>query len=492
MLHHRNMPIKSLIDCILTIQSRKISCNHPSTGMAARHPQGKGAGMNKRFLASCLAGATGLALAACSERPMDIDRTFAMTPPVAHGTGAKTRLITTTEPGAGSEHGRVVPRQIVCAEASPDTASSISSAMTAAFSGSGSSQGQGISAQAAGEFGKAVAESLVQLGERTATIQLLRDGYHRACEAYANGAITDITYALIISRLDEVMVTMMTGELAAGAFGRKLAATSGNAGTSRGDGAASVAAATEAVNSAVADLNTATAQSAKADKDLTDFDAANRPPDPNKQPERARLNQEAQTKKTALAARQQQLAAAEAQLQRAQLGSSGTLASQRGEAAGGINASPDPQIAEKLVEMYDRFMEGNPLKKMVVACVTALDRPKGAETAMNGACETFMKTVATDSAKAKIEREKNEGTTQAVQERMKNETLIRLAQVRASAMAHVSQVCAGAEATKRVECVEKMLQAFEPPKILQASAAAASPIEVKVIQEPAKPQLKKP
>ena len=52
--------------------------------------------MNNRFLASCLAGATGLALAACSERPMDIDRTFSMTPPIAHGTGAKTRLITTT------------------------------------------------------------------------------------------------------------------------------------------------------------------------------------------------------------------------------------------------------------------------------------------------------------------------------------------------------------------------------------------------------------
>lgn len=252
-----------------------------------------------------------------------------------------------------------MPRQIVCAEASPDTASSISSAMTAAFSGSGSSQGQGISAQAAG-FGKAVAESLVQLGERTASIQLLRDGYHRACEAYANGAITD-TYALIISRLDEVMVTMMTGELAAGAFGRKLAATSGNAGTPRGSrsslgcsgdrGRQQRRCRSQYGNGAVG---------TKTDKPIS---AANKPPDLTSSPGGCHEPGTQTSPRCAQAATGCRRSTASARTTR--LWRYAGIAAWR--AAGGINANPDPQIAEKLVEMYDRFMEGNPLKKMVVA-----------------------------------------------------------------------------------------------------------------------------
>lgn len=409
--------------------------------------------MNKRYLASCLIGATGLALAACSDRPMDIDRTFSMTPPVAHGTGAKTRLITTTTPGDGSTQGRVKPKQIVCAEASPDTASSISSAMTAAFSGSGSSQGQGIAAEAAGQFGKAVAESLVQLGERTASIQLLRDGYHRACEAYANGAISDITYALIISRLDEVMVTMMTSELAAGAFGRSLASTSGNAGTSQGDSAASVAAATDAVNKALADLGTATTELGAAETALSEFDAKNKPSDPSKpldpakQKDRAPLERDAKTKKDTLGARQQQLAAAQSQLQRAQLGAGGTTASQTGTGAGAITAKPDKDTAAQIGKMYERFMDGNPLKKMVVACITALDRSGSETSPMHKLCEGFFKDVAKESAQARVKGEMVEGVVRA---------------------------CSSVPADKRLDCIDKLTTLVKPTleKIGQKADAA--------------------
>ena len=65
----------------------------------------------------------------------------------------------------------------------------------------------------------------MQLGERLATVQLLRDGLYRACEAFANGAISDATYAMIVSKIDDTMVTMLASEVAGGAFGRPLMST---------------------------------------------------------------------------------------------------------------------------------------------------------------------------------------------------------------------------------------------------------------------------
>lgn len=382
--------------------------------MASRHPKVWGAGMNKRFLASCLAGATGLALAACSERPMDIDRTFSMTPPIAHGTGAKTRLITTTVPDTGSTQGRVVPKQIVCAEASPDTASSISSALTAAMAGSG--EGKGVSAALAGQFGKAVAESLVQLTERTATIQLLRDGYHRACEGYANGAISDITYALIISRLDEVMVTMMTSELAAGAFGRSLASTSGSAGFVQGGEPANVQQAEQAVADLNAKVKTSEDNLAAKRGDLKTKSLKPNPTDAEKG-ELVKLQGEidaAQTERDALAL---QKTRAELSAAMARLGKSGGFAQQTGTGAGGIAAKPDKETAAQIGKIYERFMDGNPLKKMVVACITALDRPEAAQTpvptstskpshqvtTMNSVCKKFFEDIAQRGAMARMQ-----------------------------------------------------------------------------------------
>jgi myosin heavy subunit len=87
-----------------------------------------------------------------------------------------------------------------------------------------------ITPQVAAAITSATAESLAQLGERLATIQLLRDGLFRACEAYANGALSDMSYAILLSRYDDTMVTLLSSELAAGAFGRSLAALSSEAG----------------------------------------------------------------------------------------------------------------------------------------------------------------------------------------------------------------------------------------------------------------------
>jgi hypothetical protein len=53
---------------------------------------------------------------------------------------------------------------------------------------------------------RAYAESLAQLTNRLATIQLLRDALYRACEAYANGALSNAAYAVILSRYDDLLI----------------------------------------------------------------------------------------------------------------------------------------------------------------------------------------------------------------------------------------------------------------------------------------------
>lgn len=114
------------------------------------------------------------------------------------------------------------PRRIVCAEPSPDVATALSAAMNASLAidkGGGGPSG-------AGSLGFSTAAAVAQLGERLAVIQLLRDKMYRACEAYANGAVNPTGYVLMLARLDKSMTTLLASEMAAGAFGRSLAAIS--------------------------------------------------------------------------------------------------------------------------------------------------------------------------------------------------------------------------------------------------------------------------
>ena len=108
-----------------------------------------------------------------------------------------------------------VQNVVVCAEPSPDIAKVYGS--SGAFGASASKGGVGGSLFAS----IARAQAAAQLGERLATIQLVRDILYRACEAYANRALSETSYAVIISRMDDLMVTLMLGEFVAGNYGRK-------------------------------------------------------------------------------------------------------------------------------------------------------------------------------------------------------------------------------------------------------------------------------
>ena len=120
----------------------------------------------------------------------------------------------------------IIIKQIVCAEPSPDIAQAFSEVLKIAESldRSISDPPDGGNAQNSGStFLNSYAGSIVQLGERLAVIQLFRDRMYRACEAYANGAIDETAYTLMLARNDKTMATLLTAEMAAGAFGRSLA-----------------------------------------------------------------------------------------------------------------------------------------------------------------------------------------------------------------------------------------------------------------------------
>jgi hypothetical protein len=150
----------------------------------------------------------------------------------AVATSADVRLVL-TKPVDPADGDYVKPKTITCAEPSPDMARIVTEALGA--SSSLSVQGKMPSSPTPAQLNatmalsKAHAEAIAQMTERLATIQLLRDALYRACEAYANGAISSTTYAVILSRFDKMTVTMLFGELAAGNFGRPLATLTGTA-----------------------------------------------------------------------------------------------------------------------------------------------------------------------------------------------------------------------------------------------------------------------
>jgi hypothetical protein len=88
----------------------------------------------------------------------------------------------------------------VCAEPSPDALSAIAA--------SGALEAQ-VAGQGGGAASASLNEAVAAIGLRTQTIQLLRDGLYRACEAYLNGAIDEFGYALLLNKYDETMVSLV-------------------------------------------------------------------------------------------------------------------------------------------------------------------------------------------------------------------------------------------------------------------------------------------
>ncbi|MQX36147.1 hypothetical protein GHC57_06410 [Roseospira navarrensis] len=119
--------------------------------------------------------------------------------------------------------GGMEPRTaVVCAEPSPDTLSAISSTLASAreLDVSGlptGSEAAGAEASAAevgyrSQLARTLTEVAAELGSRNATIQLLRDGLYRACEAHMNGLIDRAYYEEISNKYANAMVTLLAIE----------------------------------------------------------------------------------------------------------------------------------------------------------------------------------------------------------------------------------------------------------------------------------------
>ncbi len=167
------------------------------------------------FALSIMIGLTG-----CSSQPGTIFKSFDLTGTSSVTTGARQRAIVNRPVGPLSRPGRVHPANIICAEPSPDVAIAVSQSLSAGIS---------VFGKGSGSASQSTAEGLAELAGRTATAQLLRDQMYRSCEAYANGAISEVTYSLLMSRINDTMVTLLLSEAATGALKQKRAGIAGGA-----------------------------------------------------------------------------------------------------------------------------------------------------------------------------------------------------------------------------------------------------------------------
>ena len=133
-------------------------------------------------------------ITACStiNKPFESDAT----PPKSLAVDAKQRVILVTDRG-GPDHNK----HIACAEPSPDVF--VAAAANASVSADVTKQ--------SGQGSLQYAETAATLS-RGHTIQLLRDGLYRACEAYMNGALNEDDYRNLLAFYDVTMITTLTIE----------------------------------------------------------------------------------------------------------------------------------------------------------------------------------------------------------------------------------------------------------------------------------------
>jgi hypothetical protein len=319
-----------------------------------------------RCVLSC-AIALGLvsALAACSSPPGTVFRTFDLEGGNSVSTDSRQRIVTNTQPRPTSRPGLVHPRQIICAEPSPDVAIAVANSFGAGLSVLGYGSGSVSASQA---------EGIAQLAERTVTVQLLRDQMYRACESYANGAISATTYTLLMSKNNDAMVTLMLGETAGGAFGRSLAAIGGGADAEATATLQGLATATDGFKQGIADMAEANEQVAKAQGTVDDkTEQLEALPADADSSVRAAKQQEVDEAKDELAtAKAKRDAIAESLQAKSEAVAESAAEVKNLTAAGGIEVTPSAEVAVVLAGMQKELLSEDFVDEYVSACVVEL------------------------------------------------------------------------------------------------------------------------
>jgi hypothetical protein len=284
-------------------------------------------------------------------------------------------------------------RQVNCAEPSPDIAKAVSDA----FGGSGAlamalkEPRSGVEGRGEGSaaVSRSYTEAVAQMTERLATIQLLRDGLYRACEAYSNGAISNTTYAVMLSRYDDTMITMLMGELAAGNFGRSLAAIGGTA-SSKSSSEASLKAAMTRERDAQRNVERSLDASRQAERRL-DEAIKKEGADPDTI---AQLQTESATRKEELKEAETQHNKATEEFDSAVKAAAESAATSTGIAAGQIaHAQGEAAVglATLMVDLQKNYLNDHNVDAIKVACLTANDDPELQRT-----CKELIKFVIDD------------------------------------------------------------------------------------------------
>ena len=145
--------------------------------------------------------ATALLLAAC-QPPGVIHKTSRLGEHNVLAVDANQRLVL---------EGVVDGERIVCTEPSPDAVAA-HAAQLAATANATLANGQAAGASLAAGYSQSVAS----LAMRTQTIQVLRDGYFRLCEARMNNLIDKANYQVIVAFIDEFIATVAAIEAIGG------------------------------------------------------------------------------------------------------------------------------------------------------------------------------------------------------------------------------------------------------------------------------------
>lgn len=296
---------------------------------------------------------------------------------------AKQRVLTQRKVDPDPEiQGKVRTGIVVCAEPSPDVANALSTALSTSLSAALPSAAGGKNFSA--DLSLSKAESIVQLGSRIATIQLLRDELADLCRSYANGAVTATTYTLRLSRLDKKMVTLLLSEAA----GRPISTQSiilgaASAGTMPAASAEEISKARQAVIAASETLVT-------KEKELK---AANEDGKKAKQAERDDALKALQDKQSLLLALERRI------LDTSTSSDVQTVA---------LNSAPTvPNAGEALIALQDNFLLQDDLATFLDACISSLDllqRPlRDEETAFLAKQRVLAEEAQTIAEKARLE-----------------------------------------------------------------------------------------
>ena len=99
--------------------------------------------------------------------------------------------------------GGISPKRVTCTEPMPDAI-----VAQAAFAAGNANVNNPNGISGNGAFAGGSSESAASIGFRNQTVQMLRDGYFRLCEAYLNGALTKEEYQHMMLNADTFMVVV--------------------------------------------------------------------------------------------------------------------------------------------------------------------------------------------------------------------------------------------------------------------------------------------